>query len=1133
MANKFPLILNTSANQIQEIASGDNLDLTGCKIVGLQGINSAGIVTFTKAHVGAGTTWGEDLVVTGNARVTGILTVGTNSVVINGNDVNITGVTTASNFKTGTSNLHNVGLEIAGINVLGADTPIGTGATIYNSGAAVFTGIVTATNYVGTINTPAQPNITSVGTLSSLDVSGNVSIGGTLTYEDVTNIDSVGLITARNGLRVTGGTSIFTGNTTFNGTNTFAGNSVVSGNYLDIQDGKKLRLGTDGDLSFYHQGGANFIKNSSSQIIHIQTDASIRFNSTTGSHNILIGEANGPVKLFFNNSNKIETTNTGAVVTGILTATGNVDIAHGTGQAHYQITQTSGNTVKFGLVSGSDVEISGSSNNNIVIKRAGATRLTATSSGVNFGGTDYGFGTTPGGNPAAKNVFLAIGDSDTGIVQDGDGQLELWANNTEVANISAIDGYTSTKPITTTGYITASGGAGAITVSANSDIRLANGTWSGDTAKIQHHDNKIYVQGGNDGIRLRNITGSRQLKMDNDGHFGPDNGQTYNLGSSGHPWAKLFATSATFYDNGAASPIVDIRSDDGSPWHLNIANDSYSNDVSHGLNFHLDSSGVGYIRNIGASSYNDLKIGVNGGTAGGTVDTLIVDQTGVVVDGNSGVSAKRLTLSDNGASGPILSVRTDDNSPWALQVGNDTYNAGCGQQWYQDNTGDFYQRLKYTNAGFKTWYFQVTDGNTTNNAIKIDSNRSVQLFYQGASRLYTADPSSTTIGVVIENGGLEVKHTADWQLRCYGTDSWAGIQFKDVNNADHLWYNGANSTFTIGGGGSNVAGKKLHIDGGTSIGSVADTWTPPANGLTVQGVINVGSGAVDNEVSAFTNWDAGNQSFTHRGSRTLHSNGTGWDGALSNDGSDPMIVCSVADRAGNSDIGDSLGLLLHSESDDNDDYSPLIAFSSKSNSGSYNSIYAAIAGRRTGQGADHNWNAGQLNFYTAGKGSNRAPDQYMDNTPDFFIDRYGYTGTPRMPYFWVSKNQSAWSISANSEFVWDTIQYNIGGHYNNSNGRFYAPRNGYYHFDFNTIFTNNGGSILSGWVSIRINGNRIQGGDMHFTQTNASHWDGTCWSGVLYLTAGQYVSCWAGSAATFHGANWSRFSGHMLSNESW
>ena len=33
---------------------------------------------------------------------------------------------------------------------------------------------------------------------------GTVGIAGTLTYEDVTNIDSVGVITARDGLRVTG-----------------------------------------------------------------------------------------------------------------------------------------------------------------------------------------------------------------------------------------------------------------------------------------------------------------------------------------------------------------------------------------------------------------------------------------------------------------------------------------------------------------------------------------------------------------------------------------------------------------------------------------------------------------------------------------------------------------------------------------------------------------------------------------------------------------------------------------------------------------------------------------------------------------------------------------------------------------
>jgi hypothetical protein len=41
-------------------------------------------------------------------------------------------------------------------------------------------------------------------TATSANFSGNVSIAGTLTYEDVTNIDSVGLITARSGIHVTG-----------------------------------------------------------------------------------------------------------------------------------------------------------------------------------------------------------------------------------------------------------------------------------------------------------------------------------------------------------------------------------------------------------------------------------------------------------------------------------------------------------------------------------------------------------------------------------------------------------------------------------------------------------------------------------------------------------------------------------------------------------------------------------------------------------------------------------------------------------------------------------------------------------------------------------------------------------------
>ena len=43
----------------------------------------------------------------------------------------------------------------------------------------------------------------------------NISVSGTLTYEDVTNVDSVGLVTARSGLRVVGGGATVTGVSTF------------------------------------------------------------------------------------------------------------------------------------------------------------------------------------------------------------------------------------------------------------------------------------------------------------------------------------------------------------------------------------------------------------------------------------------------------------------------------------------------------------------------------------------------------------------------------------------------------------------------------------------------------------------------------------------------------------------------------------------------------------------------------------------------------------------------------------------------------------------------------------------------------------------------------------------------------
>ena len=66
------------------------------------------------------------------------------------------------------------------------------GAPNFPDGITV-TGVVTATT--------TNQNITG-----DLTVTGDVGIGGTLTYEDVTNIDSIGIITARSGINVSSGT---------------------------------------------------------------------------------------------------------------------------------------------------------------------------------------------------------------------------------------------------------------------------------------------------------------------------------------------------------------------------------------------------------------------------------------------------------------------------------------------------------------------------------------------------------------------------------------------------------------------------------------------------------------------------------------------------------------------------------------------------------------------------------------------------------------------------------------------------------------------------------------------------------------------------------------------------------------
>jgi len=90
------------------------------------------------------------------------------------------------------------------------------------------------------------------------------------------------------------------------------------------------------------------------------------------------------------------------------------------------------------------------------------------------------------------------------------------------------------------------------------------------------------------------------------------------------------------------------------------------------------------------------------------------------------------------------------------------------------------------------------------------------------------------------NALLTINTTNDAQLSLTSANGWTGISFNDgaARGAEYLWHNGNHGTFALGGGGSDVAGKKLHVDGGLSVGASSDTTATPANGIYSEGNVS-------------------------------------------------------------------------------------------------------------------------------------------------------------------------------------------------------------------------------------------------------------------------------------------------------
>jgi hypothetical protein len=123
----------------------------------------------------------------------------------------------------------------------------------------------------------------------------------------------------------------------------------------------------------------------------------------------------------------------------------------------------------------------------------------------------------------------------------------------------------------------------------------------------------------------------------------------------------------------------------------------------------------------------------------------------------------------------------------------------------------------------------------------------------GQNYIYNVNTGNVGIGTTNPGGAYKLDISAgsskvriyssdDAPLLLQGSDNWSGIEFRDNGpTTDFIWYRGSNATFSIGGDGANVAGKKLHIEGGTSIGSTYRDNAAPSNGLIVSGYVGIGT----------------------------------------------------------------------------------------------------------------------------------------------------------------------------------------------------------------------------------------------------------------------------------------------------
>ena len=214
---------------------------------------------------------------------------------------------------------------------------------------------------------------------------------------------------------------------------------------LFADDNEKIKLGNSQDLEIYHDGSNSFIKDSGTGNLILQGQEVVINAADTASMAKFIDS--GEVQLFHNGSKKFETTADGVKIASLL------DIKPST---YTNIEDNSAYGLNIKHVNSKPISIA--TDNNIQLYNLGSSEM----------------------------YIKCIKDAAVELYHNGSKKLETTSGGVSV-----------TGTMTTAGASLNDAGAGAISVHGSGDIRLASGSWTGETScKIQNNSEILYIQGG-------------------------------------------------------------------------------------------------------------------------------------------------------------------------------------------------------------------------------------------------------------------------------------------------------------------------------------------------------------------------------------------------------------------------------------------------------------------------------------------------------------------------------------------------------------------------------------------------------------------------------------------------------------